>query len=450
VTVGAAELEVLRGALEAVLRLVWLRLEERGVLAAGGRLATLEELLRRPVALDGGEELPPRSALAPSGPLARLAATYELSDPELVAVVAALAPELDGRFDVLYDALADGAGPGGLTGEALRALLGRTLPGRLAAGALLAPAGKLRGCGLLRVDGGPGPRGERVRLDADLAAWLCGRPPDEPQLSADFPALRLRTVHRLGDLVLPADVRARLVAVLDRIASRDVVLGRWGFAGHHDHAAGFHVLFHGPPGTGKTLAAAVLGAETGLPVYRIDLSLLVSKYIGETEKNLARVFELAEARGWILFFDEADALFGRRGEVSDARDRYANQEVSYLLQRLETFTGVSVLATNLLRNVDEAFLRRIHAHVSFPIPDTGARERLWRAVLPPETPVAAGVDIEALADAYELTGAEIRNAAFHAAHRAAADGGVVLEAHLREGVRAEYEKNGRMFPAASP
>jgi hypothetical protein len=440
--------DVLRGALEAVLRLIWLRLEERGVLAAGGR-PSLEQLVRRPIALDGDDGLPGRAELAAGGPLARLADVYELSDGELVAIVAALAPEVDGRFDILYEALADGTGAPGLTIDALRALLGRTLPGRLAAGAALAPGGKLRACGLLRVDGGPGPARERVRLDGDVAAWLCGRPPAEPQLSAEFPAVRLRTVHRLDDLVLPADVRGRLAAILDRIASRDVVLGRWGFAAQHDNAAGFHVLFHGPPGTGKTLAAAVLGAESGLPVYKVDLSAVVSKYIGETEKNLARVFELAE-RGWILFFDEADALFGRRGEVSDARDRYANQEVSYLLQRLETFTGVSVLATNLLRNVDEAFLRRIHAHVPFSLPDVQGRAALWRAVLPPATPLAPDLDLEALAEAYELSGAEIRNAAFHAAHRAAADGGVVLAAHLREGVRAEYEKSGRMFPAAAP
>ena len=442
-----SELADLQSALEVVLRLAWMRLEERGVLATG-RPATLDELLRRPVALAGGDGLPEREELARSGPLARLAATYDLSAAELVTVVAALAPELDGRFDAVYDALADDTG-GGLTGEALRVLLARTMPGRVAAGALLAVSGKLRACGLLRLDGGPGPRHERVRLEPELAAWLAGCPPDEPALSAEFPASRLRTVRRLDDLVVPGDVRDKLGAVIDRIRSRDVVLGSWGFGGHHDHAAGFHVLLHGPPGTGKTLAAAVLGAETGLAVYRVDLASIVSKYIGETEKGLARVFDRAENGGWILFFDEADALFGRRGEVSDSRDRYANQQVSYLLQRMDTFTGVSVLATNLLRNVDVAFLRRIHAHVAFPLPDAEAREALWRSALPPQVPVAGDLDLPALAEAFALTGAEIRNAAFHAAHRAAADGGVVLGAHLREGVRAEYEKTGRMFPVGA-
>jgi len=435
----------LERALEALLRLAWMRLEERGVLAAG-RPATLEELLRRPLSPPGDDGLPAREELAADGPLERLADGYELTVPELMTVVAALAPEVDGRFDAIFDALSEGPGEG-LTGEALRGLLGRTLGGRLDAAALLAPGAKLRAAGLLTVEGGPGPRRERIRLEPALAAWLTGRPPAEPELSPEFPAARLRTVHGLDDLVLPTDVRDRLVAVLERIATREVVLGAWGFAARHDNAAGFHVLFHGPPGTGKTLAAAVLGAEAGLPVYRVDLSLVVSKYIGETEKNLGRVFDRAEAGGWILFFDEADALFGRRGEVSDARDRYANQEVSYLLQRLEAFSGVSVLATNLLRNVDAAFLRRIHAHVAFPVPDAHAREALWRAALPERVPVAAGLELERLAEDFELTGAEIRNAVFHAAHRAAADGGVVLGAHLREGVRAEYEKTGRMFPA---
>ncbi|MGZ4353827.1 MAG: ATP-binding protein [Gaiellaceae bacterium] len=376
------------------------------------------------------------------GPLARLVETYELGPVETLAVVAALAPELDEKFDLLYGALVDRPGAPGLTGEGLRNLLGRSFAARLALPALLAPGGKLRTLRMLMLDG------ERVRLNPELAAWLCGRAGDEPEFSHEFPALRLRTVHGLDDLVLPADVRDRLDGLLDRIRTREQVLGAWGFGAHHDNAAGLHVLFHGPPGTGKTMAAAVIGAQTGLPVYRIDLSLVVSKYIGETEKNLAQVFERAEARDWILFFDEADALFGRRGEVTDARDRYANQEVSYLLQRLETFAGVTILATNFLRNVDEAFLRRIHVQVPFRPPEQRERAELWRAVLPPALPLAGDVDLEGLAEDFDLTGGEIRNAAFHAAFRAAADGGTVTTAHLREGIRGEYEKGGRMFPAA--
>jgi SpoVK/Ycf46/Vps4 family AAA+-type ATPase len=176
----------------------------------------------------------------------------------------------------------------------------------------------------------------------------------------------------------------------------------------------------------------------------------VSKYIGETEKNLSRVFQRAEAQDWVLFFDEADALFGRRAEVHDARDRYANQEVSYLLQRLETFSGISILATNIHQHLDEAFRRRLHAEVAFQEPGVAERLTLWRSVLPPALPVDPGLGLEQLAEQYPLTGAEIRNAVFHAAFLAAADGGVVGQDHLLAGIRVEYEKNGRMFAASEP
>jgi hypothetical protein len=430
------------GALEGVVaelqKLVWLRLEERGALRAR---PTLEELLARPLGLDD-DSIPALERLA-AGPLARLIERYGLDPLETVAIVAALAPELDEKFDVLYGALVDRPGSVGLTVEALRNLLGRSFAARVALPALIAPSRTLRSARLVTLDG------ERIRLNPELAAWLCGRPADEPEFSSEFPAARLYTRHRLDDLVVPGDVRERLGFVLDRIACRRRVLEQWGFARHHDNAAGVHVLFHGPPGTGKTMAAAIVGAEAGLPVYRCDLSAVVSKYIGETEKNLAQIFERAEVRDWILFFDEADALFGRRGEISDARDRWANQEVSYLLQRLETFSGVTILATNFLRNIDEAFLRRIHVQVQFPAPEPAERVQLWRSMLPSPLPLADDVDFDDLADSFALTGGEIRNAAFHAAFRAAADGGTVTDAFLREGVRGEYEKSGRLFPVGA-
>jgi ATPase family associated with various cellular activities (AAA)/Winged helix domain, variant len=436
---SAREVASLEGAVEELQRLVWLRLEERGALAARGGAPGIEELLRRPLGL-GDDHVPGFGKL--EGPLGQLVDAYGLDPVETLAVVAALAPEIDEKFDVLYGALVDRARSPGLTTEALRNLVGRSFAARLAVPLLASPGGKLRALRILIADG------ERVRLNPELAAWLCGRPNDDPEFSHEFPAVRLRTIHGLDDLILAPDVRARLDTLLDRVRTRECVLGEWGFAAHHDNASGLHVLFHGPPGTGKTLAAAVIGAQAGLPVYRIDLSLVVSKYIGETEKNLAQVFERAEARDWILFFDEADALFGRRGEVTDARDRYANQEVSYLLQRLETFSGVTILATNFLRNVDEAFLRRIHLQVPFRAPEGRERGALWRTVLPPGLPLSEDVDLESLAESFDLTGGEIRNAAFHAAYRAAADGGVVTPALLEEGIRGEYEKGGRRFPAS--
>jgi hypothetical protein len=438
-----AHADELRAALEALEALVCARLAERGNADGAPRLT---ELAQRPLGSDHPDELHalPRG----EGPLGRLVEAYDLDAAESLAVVAALAPEVDEKFDVLYAYLSDRGGDGALTGEVLRTLVARTFAGRLAASELLAPRGKLRTLKLLEVDtGGATLLAGRVRLNPELASWLLGRTGYEPELSSEFPARRLRTVHGLDDLVLPGDVAERLGLALDRIKHRRSVLHVWGLGAHHDNAEGFHVLFHGPPGTGKTMAAAVLGREAGLPVYRVDLATVVSKYIGETEKNLAHLFERAEARDWILFFDECEALFGRRGEVSEGRDRWANQEVSYLLQRLETFAGVAILATNILRNIDEAFLRRLHSVIAFPGPTVHERGRLWRTLAPPELPLADDVDFETLAEDYALTGGEIRNAVFDAAYRAYADGGRVTVEHLRGGVRAEYEKSGRLLPA---
>jgi hypothetical protein len=442
---AAAEL---RRALEGLERVVAQRLRERGA-TGGGADARVAELALRPLGADEPDELPPPPA--GEGPLGRLVEAYELDAAESLAILAALAPEVDEKFDVLYAYLDDRGGSRGLTGEVLRTLVAASFAGRVAAADLLAPGGKLRGLRLLTMEAGAetllaGP----VRLNPELASWLLGRTEYEPELSTEFPAQRLRTVHGFDDLVLPPDVSARLRLVLDRIRHRRSVLDVWGLGRRHDNVEGFHVLFHGPPGTGKTMAAAVVGREAGLAVYRIDLASVVSKYIGETEKNLARVFDRAEARDWILFFDEADALFGRRAEVQDARDRYANQEVSYLLQRLEAFAGVTILATNVLRNVDDAFLRRLHAQVSFPEPSFQERAALWRSVAPPELPLADDVDLDRLAEDFALTGGEIRNAVFHAAYRAFADGGRVTDRHLREGIKTEYEKTGRLVPTPAP
>jgi ATPase family associated with various cellular activities (AAA)/Winged helix domain, variant len=435
----------LRAALGWLEELVAVRLEERRAAAKGGRAT---DLLARPLEQGDTEGLPSREAFGTTGGLAQLIDGYGLTAAEAVVVLAALAPEADEKFDVLYGLLDDRGGTG-LTGEVARTLVARTLQGRLDAAELLAPNARLRALKLVTLDPSDAALlAGRLRLNPELASWLLGRAGYEPEFSSEFPARRLTTVHGLDTLVLRADVRVRLEAVLERIRHREVVLDTWGFARHHDNAAGYVVLFHGPAGTGKTTAAAVLGRAAGVPVYRIDLSSVISKYIGETEKNLGGIFDRAEARDWILFFDEADALFGRRGEIHDARDRYANQEISYLLQRLETFSGVSILATNLVRNIDDAFLRLIHSQVAFASPELEERTELWRRLVPPEVPLGKDVDVESLADEYQLSGAEIRNAVFHAAFRASADGGVVCAEHLRDGVRAEYEKNGRLFPAA--
>jgi len=203
-------------------------------------------------------------------------------------------------------------------------------------------------------------------------------------------------------------------------------------------------LFTGESGTGKTMAAEVLAIDLKLSLYRIDLSSVVNKYIGETEKNLRRLFDAAEDGGAILFFDEADALFGKRSEVKDAHDRYANIEINYLLQRMEEFDGLVVLATNLRRNIDEGFFRRMHFAVEFPFPDQAHRYRIWQQHLPEQLPVADDVDLDFMARKFPLAGGNIRNVVVAAAFMAAENSGRLHMSHLIRATRREYEKIGRL------
>ena len=205
-------------------------------------------------------------------------------------------------------------------------------------------------------------------------------------------------------------------------------------------------LFVGPSGTGKTLAAEVVAHELGLDLFSVDMSQVVSKYIGETEKNLSRIFDAAEGGSAVLFFDEADGLFGKRTEARDAHDRYANLEVGYLLARLESFSGLAILASNLRQNIDSAFLRRIDFIVEFQQPDIQARERLWAGHLERGLPLADDVNATLLAEQFPVSGAHIRNAVVGGAFRAAADGEPVSQRHLLSALRREYDKLGKSFP----
>ncbi|MEZ4434304.1 MAG: ATP-binding protein [bacterium] len=222
---------------------------------------------------------------------------------------------------------------------------------------------------------------------------------------------------------------------------------RWGFGRKVAGGRGTTALFVGPPGTGKTMAAALIAGATRRDLYRIDLSQVVSKYIGETEKHLERVFSEAEACDAALFFDEADALFGKRGEVSDAHDRYANIEVGYLLQRLERFSGLAVLATNLRRNMDDAFLRRLDVIVEFALPDADARARIWASVWPADAPLADDIDADDLARRFDLSGGHIRNIALAAAFAAAEDGGPIGLTHVLAAARSGYRKLSKLVDA---
>jgi AAA+ superfamily predicted ATPase len=265
-----------------------------------------------------------------------------------------------------------------------------------------------------------------------------------PAFSADFPARAISTDLEWDDLVLSPGVLEQIEDIRQWIEHNDTLMHDWGM--HRLIKPGYRALFYGPPGTGKTLTATLLGKYTGRQVFRIDLSTVVSKYIGETEKNLANLFDKALNKQWILFFDEADALFGKRTSVKDAHDRYANQEVSYLLQRVEEFNGLVILASNFKANLDDAFLRRFNAIIRFPFPCEAERVAIWRKSLPPRARFEPGVDLPALLGKFELAGGNIINVVQHACLEAIARQSTTirLEEALK-GVQREIEKEGKVF-----
>jgi hypothetical protein len=258
-------------------------------------------------------------------------------------------------------------------------------------------------------------------------------------------ARKLTPRYDWTDIILPDDQRTILREVVSTVRGRSVVLEGWGVGQKLASSQGVTVLFAGPPGTGKTMAAEVIAAELRFDLYKIELSGIVSKYIGETEKNLERIFNEAERSNAILFFDEADAIFGKRSEVKDSHDRYANIEISYLLQRMEAYDGVTILATNLRANLDEAFTRRLQFAVDFPFPEEADRLRIWETLFPPGVPRATNLDLEYMARRFKLAGGSIRNIIVSAAYLAAADGGMVKMEHLLHGTRRELQKMGRLL-----
>ncbi len=255
-------------------------------------------------------------------------------------------------------------------------------------------------------------------------------------------ARKIEPVYSWDDIVLARTTAVQLHEIEGAVEHRQRVLSDWGFA-RHSRGRGLNVLFSGASGTGKTMAAEVLANELGLDIYEIDLATVVSKYIGETEKNLKRIFSEAQSSNAILFFDEADALFGKRSEVRDAHDRYANLEIAYLLQLMEEYEGMAILATNLSRNVDEAFARRMQYVIEFPIPDRVLRKEIWRRAFPPPTPMG-DIDLAFMAEHFELPGGGIRGAALGAATLAAAQSGAVEMKHLALAVAREYQKLGKV------
>ncbi|MSQ26611.1 MAG: ATP-binding protein [Dehalococcoidia bacterium] len=257
-------------------------------------------------------------------------------------------------------------------------------------------------------------------------------------------ARRVEPRHGWDDIVLPGDALAQLREIAARARHQLRVLETWGFGRAVAGRSGLTALFVGQPGTGKTMAAEIIAGVLGLELFRIDLASIVSKYIGETEKNLDAIFGAAEKGDAVLLFDEADALFGKRSEVRDAHDRYANVETAYLLQRLEGYNGVAVLTTNLRGNLDDAFLRRLDFVIEFPMPEEAERLRIWRGSLPNEAPLDGDVDLPFLARKFRLAGGHIRNICLTGAFLAAEEGDRIAMRHLIRGTRREYQKLGKL------
>ena len=264
-----------------------------------------------------------------------------------------------------------------------------------------------------------------------------------PRIGLNFPAERVETGMDWNDLVLDDQTMRQIGELQAWLRHGDTLLKEWGMGKRIK--PGYRALFWGAPGTGKTLTAALLGKSAGRDVYRVDLSMVVSKFIGETEKNLSNLFAKAEHKDWILFFDEADALFGKRTGIRDAHDKYANQEVSYLLQRIEGYNGLVVLATNFKTNIDDAFIRRFQSIVHFPMPKAQERLSLWKKALPEKHLQLNGTTLENIAQRYELSGASINNVIQHCCLQALDKGDLALtEAGLREGIVKEFNKEGKI------
>jgi AAA+ superfamily predicted ATPase len=293
----------------------------------------------------------------------------------------------------------------------------------------------------------------------ELEAQCRSMPEAERRISSEliYRTVRRQLSHRLGelaepissahgwdDLILPAESLDQLRQLISFFRNRNKILNEWGFAGKVLYGRGLSALLSGPPGTGKTMSAAIIARELGMEIYRVDLSRIVDKYIGETEKNLSRVFEEAERAQAVLLFDEADSLFSKRTEVRTSTDRYSNLEINFLLQRVESYDGVTILTTNNESNIDDAFKRRIRYRITFPFPDVAERERLWESMIPSEVKLGNDVDFRQLAEDFEMAGGHIKNALLRSAIFAADEGDTLTFDHLLRGASWEYQEMGKL------
>lgn len=385
---------------------------------------------------------------------------HQLPLEEYIILLTALVPHLKATFfeNIIQEFLPQGGDFsefGGVKGNNHRGLLptgetaqfiigGNDVEKRISVQYLLT-SGILAKHGMLSLepvkDGEPLMSG-RIILDQELVTRLITGTEATPKFSPDFPAKNITTAMNWDDLVLNNYTQNQLNEIMIWVQHNDTLM--------QDEILkrkikpGYRALFHGPSGTGKTLTATLLGRHLNKEVYRIDLSQVVSKYIGETEKNLEKVFVKAENKNWILFFDEADALFGKRTNVQNSHDRYANQEVSYLLQRIEDFPGLLILASNLKSNMDDAFLRRFHTIIHFAIPNAFERLKLWEKAFPASYKPEPDINLRELADKYELNGAAILNIIHYAALQSISrNDKYIRNDDLVEAIRKEYRKEER-------
>lgn len=408
------------------------------------------------------EDLEPPDFDNSTSPYAVFLKEHNLSTTERLALVLALVPHVRPH---LLDPLAIrntttdrpftefgglSARPGGEiipTGETLAFLLGGIdLSVRFLVETLFEPSHFFAKDGILQLASAPDNQTTSLKSPlriSDYARTLFTagdvRP---PVFGAGFPAQRIETRLDWNDLVLHPGTRTQLDEILTWCEHGQTLMNEWGMG--PKIRPGYRSLFYGPPGTGKTMTACLLGKSTGREVYKVDISLVVSKYIGETEKNLGRIFDAAQDKGWILFFDEADSLFGKRGETRNAHDRYANQEVSFLLQRIESFDGIAILASNLRDNIDQAFSRRFESVIYFPVPRAEERVRLWRRGFSPKAKFDPGIDLEKIARDHSLAGGSIMNVIRYGCLQALKEGARPLTTEdLLSGIRRENAKEGK-------
>ncbi|WP_186017743.1 AAA family ATPase [Burkholderia gladioli] len=372
---------------------------------------------------EGTQRASAASASSPSSPVpssSRPAAASVASIP----LISRRTPAPDGRLPLPARRIGATASPGRTTKATT------TAPPAAASGA---PAGTP-----------PGAATASNAADPDLQRLFdaCREQSQRTQLAV---AQEVRTRYRFDDIVLPDETRDWLLEVLHYARNRHQVVEGWGFDAKHQASRNLSVLFHGPSGTGKTMAASIIANELNLGLFRIDLASIVSKYIGETEKQLAQLFDQAEAMNVVLFFDEAEGLFAKRTDTRDAHDRYANLQTGYLLQRIETYQGIVILSTNLLQNIDKAFLRRFRFIVEYPFPSEAQRLALWRNAFPAAAPLGDDLDFALLAERAPLSGGNINNIAIGAAFLAAAQGAAVGWRHLLQATEREYRKLGKVF-----